>query len=263
MTATLTPKPIKLPAPSRGSVERRRAGEAASQECTACERELTICSYNVKSRSPWRRRRDCRECQARTSRAAYERNRSDVIIRSRAAKAQHTAVLRAWLSEFLSDRTCADCDVNAPDIFEFDHRHDAKRDSISRMISRGLSIATIEAEIAKCDILCPNCHRKRTQADQMSYMHRYMAGEALTGRYAQAWLDNIAYLQEHPCVDCDEDDLRVLEYDHVRGTKESEISTLLRQSDMGRIAAERAKCEVRCCNCHRRRSHNSRVLLVA
>lgn len=62
------------------------------------------------------------------------------------------------------------------------------------------------------------------------------------------------YLQGHPCVDCGEDDIRVLEFDHVRGRKFQAV-TKMTHSGYGveKLAKEIEKCEVRCCNCHRRR----------
>ena len=64
------------------------------------------------------------------------------------------------------------------------------------------------------------------------------------------------YFAEHPCVDCGEDDLRVLEFDHRDGVdKTGDVSLLLREGrNWRRIVAEMAKCDVRCCNCHRRRT---------
>jgi len=45
---------------------------------------------------------------------------------------------------------------------DFDHREPgSKRHTVSRMIGRA-GTATILAEIAKCDIVCANCHRDRT-----------------------------------------------------------------------------------------------------
>jgi hypothetical protein len=61
------------------------------------------------------------------------------------------------------------------------------------------------------------------------------------------------YLLEHPCVDCSESDPVVLDFDHVRGTKEAEVSSLVAMgASWGRILREIEKCEVRCANDHRR-----------
>ncbi len=63
------------------------------------------------------------------------------------------------------------------------------------------------------------------------------------------------YLAVHPCVDCGENDPVVLEFDHVTGEKLSEVSSLAQTaSSLDRIKREIAKCEVRCANCHRRKT---------
>lgn len=63
------------------------------------------------------------------------------------------------------------------------------------------------------------------------------------------------YLLEHPCVDCGESDPVVLEFDHVRGIKTAEISAMARNAcSWERIREEIDKCDVRCANCHRRRT---------
>ena len=59
-----------------------------------------------------------------------------------------------------------------------------------------------------------------------------------------------AYLRDHPCVDCGESDLRVLEFDHVRGDKFKSIAQMYSYC-LQRIMTEIAKCDVRCANCHR------------
>jgi hypothetical protein len=63
------------------------------------------------------------------------------------------------------------------------------------------------------------------------------------------------YLNKHPCVDCGETDPVVLDFDHVRGDKIAELSKMahgLRPMTM--IEQEIEKCEVRCSNCHRRKT---------
>lgn len=63
------------------------------------------------------------------------------------------------------------------------------------------------------------------------------------------------YLLEHPCVDCGEKDPIVLEFDHVRGDKEYNISSMISGVfAWERIEQEIEKCDVRCANCHRRKT---------
>ncbi len=64
-----------------------------------------------------------------------------------------------------------------------------------------------------------------------------------------------AYLREHGCVDCGLIDPIVMEFDHVLPGKIADLSTMVRDgSPLGKIRAEIAKCEVRCANCHRRKT---------
>ena len=65
-----------------------------------------------------------------------------------------------------------------------------------------------------------------------------------------------AFLVDHPCVDCGERDLRVLDLDHDDPAhKTTEVGRLLASAlSWERIAAEIAECTVRCASCHRRRT---------
>jgi hypothetical protein len=63
------------------------------------------------------------------------------------------------------------------------------------------------------------------------------------------------YLVGKVCIDCGESDPIVLEFDHVRGSKVDDISTLIcRAFSWKRIEEEIAKCVIRCANCHRRKT---------
>lgn len=64
------------------------------------------------------------------------------------------------------------------------------------------------------------------------------------------------YLKTHPCVDCGLTDIRCLDFDHVRGVKLKALSKLSATSySLNTIKAEIEKCEVRCANCHRIKTH--------
>lgn len=62
------------------------------------------------------------------------------------------------------------------------------------------------------------------------------------------------YLSTHPCVDCGQSDVNVLEFDHTANNKSRRgVSGLIQDGGSIRLVQkEMDKCEVRCCNCHRR-----------
>ena len=66
--------------------------------------------------------------------------------------------------EALKERTpCMDCGRKYPYyVMDFDHARGVKVLSISQMVRQAKSVEDIETEIAKCDIVCANCHRERT-----------------------------------------------------------------------------------------------------
>lgn len=66
------------------------------------------------------------------------------------------------------------------------------------------------------------------------------------------------YLRESSCEDCGEDDFIVLEFDHRFGDKVDSVTKMaLNGVSLKRLEAEIEKCEVRCANCHRRRTANA------
>lgn len=61
------------------------------------------------------------------------------------------------------------------------------------------------------------------------------------------------------CVDCGESDPIVLEFDHVKGKKVTNISDMAVQSySIQTIKNEMRKCEIRCANCHRKKTYERR-----
>ena len=62
------------------------------------------------------------------------------------------------------------------------------------------------------------------------------------------------YLLAHPCVDCGESDPIVLDYDHQRDKIKAVGVMLCSALSWSTIKKEIDKCEVRCSNCHRRKT---------
>lgn len=65
----------------------------------------------------------------------------------------------------------------------------------------------------------------------------------------------VEYLEDHPCVDCGENDPIVLQFDHVSGDKKKSVSRLAADSySWETVEKEISKCEIRCANCHTRKT---------
>lgn len=84
---------------------------------------------------------------------------------------------------------------------------------------------------------CRPCHTKRT----------HTTGRKLTdSNLLRIW----RHFESNPCVDCGEDNPVVLSFDHRdRSKKAGTIGNMMKLS-WPAIAAEIAKCDVRCMNCH-------------
>jgi hypothetical protein len=90
--------------------------------------------------------------------ANRDRYREQAAARRAEVKAEATAVARA-----AKDVPCADCGNRYPYyVMDFDHVRGAKSANVSVLIQRGCSLVALREEIAKCDVVCANCHRERS-----------------------------------------------------------------------------------------------------
>ena len=73
------------------------------------------------------------------------------------------AAIRKYLAEIKSASPCTDCGIQYPYyVMDFDHLED-KKGLVSRFVAAN-NFSALRAEIAKCEIVCANCHRIRTFA---------------------------------------------------------------------------------------------------
>jgi hypothetical protein len=109
-------------------------------------------------KDPEARREYHREYQKRW----YAANRELHIRRLYASATKRRALLMERVNE-LKARPCADCGVQYPPyIMDFDHVTGEKLDDVCGLRRRMMEWEKIAAEVAKCDVVCSNCHRART-----------------------------------------------------------------------------------------------------
>jgi hypothetical protein len=97
--------------------------------------------------------------QKAAQQAWYQRNKELTNRRTREKRSS----ARTFITNYkLEHPTCTDCKIDyPPHILDFDHLGD-KSFQIGGSPHGGRSIESIKLEIAKCEIVCSNCHRHRT-----------------------------------------------------------------------------------------------------
>jgi hypothetical protein len=105
------------------------------------------------------------------------------------------------------------------------------------------------------DNYCQPCRAAYHREHYLKNRQKYI--DSAAARRRRILDERVTFLVEHfrenPCADCGEDDVLVLEFDHIED-KEFPISKGLREKNWEALLAEMAKCEVVCANCHRRRT---------
>ena len=130
--------------------------------CTQCKRELSDDSFAWRSKAKGRRQSWCRDCH----REHYQKDRvarRDHYLESRArSKAERIAETNEYLRGYLSEHPCVDCGEDDLLVLEFDHCRGEKKGDVSNLRLRGCSVARVKQEIELCEVVCANCHRRRT-----------------------------------------------------------------------------------------------------
>lgn len=93
----------------------------------------------------------------------YKRNRARLIEKAGRNNTLYKQRNREFIWDLKRNGNCLDCKGRfPPEAMDFDHTSDNKLKTIARMVSEAVSLKRIKEEIAKCDLVCSNCHRVRT-----------------------------------------------------------------------------------------------------
>jgi len=102
-----------------------------------------------------------KEKQRAAGRAYYERNKEKINLYSQARRAD----LKQRITAIKESTPCTDCGNSYPAVcMDFDHIEDNKIANVATLAANGALWLTIQEEIQKCELVCANCHRLRTQS---------------------------------------------------------------------------------------------------
>lgn len=123
--------------------------------CVDCTQEKPVEEFATRSAM-------CKPCHNAYTRRHYRENRQYYKDKAR----KNNDLIRERVRE-AKNKPCADCGESYPYyVMDFDHRSD-KDFNISQMTAK-VGWEKIQREIAKCDVVCSNCHRERTHSRTMA-----------------------------------------------------------------------------------------------
>lgn len=231
-----------------------------SKLCRGCGSLRTPEQFALKDSRTGQRHSQCRECGRRRSREHYRANRVAYIARNR----RNSLLLRRRnadvVYEYLLRHPCTSCAESDPVVLEFNHRDPrSKIANVSDLVRSGCSIERLLDEIAKCDVVCANCHQQLTSVARPRHYKRTDGGRLGVGKSAFRVAANARnhelvrqFLLDEQCVDCGERELLVLQFDHLRDKMDHVAWLVGSGCSPARIERELRKCEIRCANCQRR-----------
>jgi hypothetical protein len=130
------------------------------RRCGSCEEFKPVAEFAWRRKARGQRDNLCRVCRSAYHREHYQANRQRYIDQAAAQKRKLRYERTVYLLEFFKSHPCVDCGEKDPVVLEFDHLREKLFDVAQALPYR--SWDSILLEIAKCEVVCANCHRRRT-----------------------------------------------------------------------------------------------------
>jgi hypothetical protein len=218
--------------------------------CTDCQEWRDLSLFDKSPRTSTGLVSRCKRCQSRRYKKMYIENKEKITTK----RLERTNRVRDTLWEIIDKSSCCDCGEISPLVLEFDHIKGKKEFSIADLVSNGGPIERLLEEVSKCEIVCANCHWLRESMRKNSWRCN-----------PDSYIKNIGYmmvqckltyilsiLKSARCLDCDNADYRIFEFDHVRGERVAGVFALARRNDdrWEDLESEIIKCDIVCRNCH-------------
>lgn len=133
--------------------------------CTRCKGNFEIEEFKIINQKTQKRSSLCQNCKKEYDNEYYANNKYKLN------KKENTQNIRnrnlQYSVDYLKVHPCMDCGEKDFIVLEFDHKEN-KFFNVSDMVRLSYSLKKIKEEMLKCDVVCRNCHKRRT-AKQFNY----------------------------------------------------------------------------------------------
>lgn len=130
------------------------------KRCGRCGQMKPLEDFAWRRKAKGERHNYCRPCHSAYHREHYLANKQRYIDQAAEHKIKTRLERTGLLLKYFAQHPCTDCGESDPVVLEFDHLRD-KSFEIATALCR-YSWDKILAEIEKCEVVCSNCHRRRT-----------------------------------------------------------------------------------------------------
>jgi hypothetical protein len=130
------------------------------RKCYRCGELKTPEHFAWRNQAKGRHDTFCRACRSAYKKEHYAANRQRYIDRAGRRKRELALERTLYLIEYFRSHPCVDCGETDPVVLEFDHLRD-KSFSVGMDLTRRAWQRILD-EIEKCEVVCANCHRRRT-----------------------------------------------------------------------------------------------------
>jgi hypothetical protein len=134
--------------------------QAGKARCYRCGEVKPVESFAWRRKSEDQRDTFCRPCRSAYGKEHYAANRERYIDQARIQKQRLRLKRTTYLLEYFNAHPCVDCGQRDPIVLEFDHLRDKSFSIGAALTCR--SWPRILEEMEKCEVVCANCHRRRT-----------------------------------------------------------------------------------------------------
>ena len=140
--------------------------------CSKCKILKEEIEFSFKNKTKNKLQSWCKECLQDHNRKTYieKPNRKEQV---KSASKRYKAKMEEFLYKYLTSHPCVACGQTNILTLQFDHLENKLFNIGSQATSS--SIETIEKEIAKCQVLCANCHSIKSAQQLNSWKLKWLA----------------------------------------------------------------------------------------
>lgn len=131
--------------------------------CTMCNTPRPISEFNKSRTRSEHLRAHCKSCERKAAKDFYKKNPEPYKRRAAVSRRNMAKKNKELANKIKQDSGCVSCGENTLCVLDFHHLHGNSKGREGGMpVSRAanVSIRKFRAELAKCVVLCANCHRK-------------------------------------------------------------------------------------------------------